>query len=1043
MALGRNISPEQGETYYRKDDYYLEREGGEDHKLEWAGKLAPELGFSGKASAEDWKNALHGHFPGGIEIKGGSFKDPETGELLKRAGTDFEFSAPKSFSIQALVHGDDRLIQAHREAVSVAMAFLEEKIGARRGKDGKNWETTGQGLFGRVTHMTSRAGDPQLHDHVVALNITMNSDGKYQAMTNDRQMHYQRLAQEIYFSEYAARAERIGYELEKGKYGEPEIKGTTREQIEHFSKRLSDVETYLAEKFGVTRETATPAQKRLAAEHSREAKKVREIEGLQKDWQERAQKIGAEKIMTRQGRTLSSEKRLEIARESLVFAVEHHTERESSVKEGELIRTALQAGRGKVMMEDMKKAVQEARSSGELIRQTDDLARSKQNLMTSKEALEREKRILSFEKNGRNAVEPCLSPLQAENALKAIQEKEGLTLNDEQKAAARMILTTGNRYTGINGYAGVGKTTMLKPAIEACLSGGFRVIGLGPQHSAVHALRDAGIIEARTLQSWLADRKAGNGLDEKTVVVIDEAGLTSARDLESAMKRIEKAGARAVLVGDIKQYESVAAGPAFRLLQDKGMETVYVTEMQRQNKAEAHVKEAARLSIDFPEKALEELEIREIRNPQERFKAMAEEYLKSKDPKETLVLTGTHEARKAVNEHVRESLGLVGIGHEFSRYEAGDFTEAQKKRIDSYEVGQDVRFGKDYRGMNVKAGEIGRVEEVDKESGTVRLKMKSGRDVSMTPRKVSGKSHEIGKVEAIELTSGDRIRITGNELKKEGITNGMRGAVLESNRGTIKILLDSGKIFDLNPTAGKPVEIDHGYAQTGHSAQGLGAQNVILDLPSNSQTLNRRSFYTNLTRTKGEVIAFTDDREKLTGAVSREKNKTMAQDVEMENKEERRRAKEKDRAEKFPSLTAGEEKLLAEWRGKEGQNIRFPKDVMELGISAGESGKIEDINYATGVMTLRMEDGRHVRMVPEYMREMEKKAPGDEESPERKMMKEKKEASKEQGRSQEEDQVKSRERSEERPERRQEKEREKKKDAPRIERQRGRDGLGY
>ena len=34
MALGKNISPGQGEKYYRKYDYYLEREGGEDHKLE-------------------------------------------------------------------------------------------------------------------------------------------------------------------------------------------------------------------------------------------------------------------------------------------------------------------------------------------------------------------------------------------------------------------------------------------------------------------------------------------------------------------------------------------------------------------------------------------------------------------------------------------------------------------------------------------------------------------------------------------------------------------------------------------------------------------------------------------------------------------------------------------------------------------------------------------------------------------------------------------------------------------------------------------------
>ena len=82
------------------------------------------------------------------------------------------------------------------------------------------------------------------------------------------------------------------------------------------------------------------------------------------------------------------------------------------------------------------------------------------------------------------------------------------------------------------------------------------------------------------------------------------------------------------------------------------------------------------------------------------------------------------------------------------------------------------------------------------------------------------------------------------------------------------------------------LEIDHGYAQTGHSAQGLGAKTVILDLPSGSQTLNRRSFYTNLTRTKGNVIAFTDDRKRLTVGVTREKDKTMALDVQKDQKRE-------------------------------------------------------------------------------------------------------------------------------------------------------------
>ena len=988
MALGKNITPAQGIDYYEKDDYYLKIEGGPELALRWGGKLADELGLSGKADEETWKAALEGHFPGGIEVMGGGFKD-ENGVLQKRAGTDFEFSAPKSVSIQALVHGDDRLIAAHREAVATAMAFLEGQVGARRGKDGKTWETTGKALIGRVTHLTSREGDPHLHDHAVFLNVTKNSDGKYQAMTNDRMMNYQRLVQEIYHAELSRHLISLGYEIESGRHGEPQIKGFSREQIEHFSGRASQIEAYIKDKWGIEWSKLSREERNAhrymhdeAWERTRKAKTVKVFDRLQDRWTAEAEAVGAHKIEPgREKQPLPEEKRLEIARESLQFALDHHTEREAAVGEGELLRTALQAGRGKISFDDLRTALGEAEASGKLVRQKEDLAGPKASLVTSREALAREKRILKFEKDGRGAVFPILNPIQAEATLNAIQERDGVTLNAEQKAAAKLILTTENRYVGINGYAGVGKTTMLAPAVEALKDAGYKVIGLGPQHSAVHALRDAGIIEGRTLQSWLADRRAGEALTEKTVVVIDEAGLTNARDLESAMKRIEKAGARAVLVGDIKQYESVAAGPAFRQLQDAGMETARVTEMQRQNKAAANVREAARLSVDDPAKALEKLEIREVKNAQERYKALSEAYLKSPDRKETLVLTGTHEARRAVNENVRATLGLAGKGQEFKRFEAGDFTEAQKKRIDSYEAGQDIRFGKDYRSMGVRAGEVGKVATVDRENGTVLLEMEDGRSVVLTPRELSGKGHEIGQLETIELASGDRIRITGNALKKEGITNGTRGEVLKTDHDRILIRLDSGKEFDLKPGT-TPLEIDHGYAQTGHSAQGLGAKTVILDLPSGSRTMNQRSFYTNLTRTKGEVVAFTDDRARLTGAVTRESAKSMALDVEKANKSlEKPSTKEKSMndQERAQRLTKQEKERLEKW--KEGMTLRFPQERKDLKLKAGETVKVEALHRLSGIVVLRDVNGRKINLEPQWLKKArEERALGEIEA---------------------------------------------------------------
>ena len=146
------------------------------------------------------------------------------------------------------------------------------------------------------------------------------------------------------------------------------------------------------------------------------------------------------------------------------------------------------------------------------------MAGTKQALVTSREALAREKRILRMEKEGRESVAPCLSPFQADTRIQDL-EREGGVLTGEQTAALRTMLTTDHRFIGINGFAGTGKTTLLKPAVEALRGAGFFVLGLGPQHSAVHALHEAGLMDARKLQSWLSEGQAGGGLSAHTVVV--------------------------------------------------------------------------------------------------------------------------------------------------------------------------------------------------------------------------------------------------------------------------------------------------------------------------------------------------------------------------------------------------------------------------------------------------------------------------------------------------------------------------------------------
>jgi hypothetical protein len=77
----------------------------------------------------------------------------------------------------------------------------------------------------------------------------------------------------------------------------------------------------------------------------------------------------------------------------------------------------------------------------------------------------------------------------------------------------------------------------------------------------------------------------------------------------------------------------------------------------------------------------------------------------------------------------------------------------------------------------------------------------------------------------------------------------------------------------------RALSVEYGYAATGHSAQGLGADRVLLDRDAKARTTDHRSLYTDQTRTKHKVVAYTNDRSILPHAVVRQSQKTAALDV--------------------------------------------------------------------------------------------------------------------------------------------------------------------
>ncbi|MFZ1907316.1 MAG: AAA family ATPase [Steroidobacteraceae bacterium] len=282
------------------------------------------------------------------------------------------------------------------------------------------------------------------------------------------------------------------------------------------------------------------------------------------------------------------------------------------------------------------------------------------------------------------------------------------------------MLSTRNRVVAVNGLSGTGKTTALKLALDRAEQEGFQVVGLAPSHSAVRALKKAGI-QSQTLQRWLLKRAAEPALSSRSVVILDEAGLTGTATLRVLLERVERAGARTVLVGDVHQYESVEAGRGFAQLQQHGMTTVELTEMVRQRNAQ--LAEAARASVYAPARALQLLPVVEEEHSATRHQRIARDFasLSSTARAETLVLTGSHEARRDINERVRAELGLAGSGRHGQVFRARDKSVAEKKQLETYHSGFTVRFEKDYRSLGVERGDTAEVERVLSDAILLRL----------------------------------------------------------------------------------------------------------------------------------------------------------------------------------------------------------------------------------------------------------------------------------------------------------------------------------
>ncbi|MBU0744253.1 MAG: conjugative transfer relaxase/helicase TraI [Gammaproteobacteria bacterium] len=592
------------------------------------------------------------------------------------------------------------------------------------------------------------------------------------------------------------------------------------------------------------------------------------------------------------------------------FAIEKITSRNAGFTHKELVTEALTyALREQISIygntithEDIMNVIAEKRAAGDLVigKHFDDGTR-----WTTKEILDLERSIINDIKKGQDKLEPLLD----QKTVQSFVEKTNLT--QDQKNACHLITTTKDQFVIIQGYAGVGKTTMFSQ-VKSMLKE-TEVLGLAPTHKAVQELKSKGI-KTQTLKSFLLeqDRKQENQaesigkntnepktnhLDNK-LIILDEASMVSNKDYAQFLDIVGDSKAKVVLSGDIAQHIAIGSGKPFEIIQRSNiLKTAYLREIVRQKNP--NLKEAVekvihgdyasafeKIANENPQKYIKRIEVghseffnslknsiveidnNKLKKDEKTLEKMvAEDYL-SRTPEtrdKTVVIVHANSDRKVINGFIREGLKEQGAiaknGIEVNCLVPKGLTDTENKSLQSYNIGDIVRYGKEYYS----------VAESDQLSKSLLLKDEVGKTKYFYPEKDVDKYNiELYEHIKAELSTGDTIRLTKTDKERELYANfeykvkktDENAVILEGKDPNIEN--NQHKEVMLNPKELKDAHWDYAQTVTGYGIQG-GSKTYAIDFEVSyrKNLANQRSFYIGISRAIEHLVIYTDNKARL------------------------------------------------------------------------------------------------------------------------------------------------------------------------------------
>jgi conjugative relaxase-like TrwC/TraI family protein len=878
LTISKPLSAGQAQSYHAeefgnaRENYYTE---GEQIRGEWHGRLAEQWGLRGEVREEHFQRLSEGHHPitGDQLIRHQAAREymNRRGEKISamehRAGWDATFSAPKSVSLTALVGGDDRVQEAHRESVSVALDELERYVQARIGGN-LPAETTGKWVAAKFEHDSARPVDgyaaPQLHTHVVFFNLTETDDGDAHALQTRELYKTQQYATAAYRSELAYRLKELGYEIERGESSQPEIKGYSKEYLEASSPRRQQIEEHLAKE---NQRGAGAAQ--IAAHQTREGKLELSHEEMQERHEAMALQFGnqPERVVEaaqERREQLQEEPGEKAIGQALTYSREKNLEREAVAEERELLRDALNRSMGDGTVAEVKAELEKRVRAGEFIETSN---RAPGRAFTTSEMIDHERNTIQLMRAGQNQHEPIAS-FEARREI----EQDHSHLSESQRAAVEQILSSRDQVTALEGVAGAGKTTSLVAIREAAEREGYKVEGFAPTSRAAQKLGEAGI-ESSTLQRHLTRTEEPHD-GQKRLYVLDESSLASTKQMNELLHRLRE-NDRVLLVGDSRQHEAVEAGRPYQQLQEAGIETARLDEIVRQ-KDPALKEVVEQLSRGNVREAIERLDmqgrVHEIPDRDERLKEIANDY--ATKPEGTLVVSPDNQSRREINEAIHrtmQSQGQVEIKEHKQRVLVArqEVTGADRQWAAQYQPGDVVRYTRGSKTHGIEEGEYARVEHANEKENLVTVKRENGEQVSYDPRRLHGVTlyREIERA----FSEGDRVQFTAPNRERH-IANRELGTIEKiDGSSNLQLRLDSGRTVAFNIKQNR--HLDYGYAVTSHSSQGQTADRVLIHIDTEQvgeKLVNRRLAYVAVSRGRYDAQVYTNDKGQLAEQLSRD-----------------------------------------------------------------------------------------------------------------------------------------------------------------------------